>query len=89
MMVSTHNLCFNGERGNLFVDNHKMLTFIYSTACFVFRDDSLGAGESALVFKHGPDTGEHYVITRDLDVGPMSVLQFDVIAKILHVFTTR
>ena len=38
----------------------------------------MGAGESALVFKHGPDTGEHYVVTRDLDVGPMSVLQFDV-----------
>ena len=34
------------------------------------------------MFKHGPDTGEHYVVTRDLDVGPMSVLQFDVSARI-------
>ena len=42
------------------------------------REDTVNAGESALVFKHGPDAGEKYVITRDLDVGPMSVLQFDV-----------
>ena len=44
----------------------------------------MAAGGSALVFKHGPDSGEHYVVTRDLDVGPMSVLQFDVSAKIRH-----
>ena len=30
------------------------------------------------MFKHGPDFGDHSLVTRDLDVGPMSVLQFDV-----------
>ena len=30
------------------------------------------------MFRQGIDKGEHSVITRDLNVGPMSVLQFDV-----------
>ncbi|XP_060065663.1 reelin-like [Ylistrum balloti] len=42
------------------------------------RSDTVSAGQSALVFKRGPDSGEHYVLTRDMDVGPMSVLQFDI-----------
>ncbi|WAR26099.1 RELN-like protein [Mya arenaria] len=31
----------------------------------------------SLVFRQGSDKGEHSVVTRDLNVGPMSVLQFD------------
>ncbi|WAR26097.1 RELN-like protein [Mya arenaria] len=42
------------------------------------RSDTVGAGETALVFRQGSDKGEHSVVTRDLNVGPMSVLQFDV-----------
>ncbi|KAL4226959.1 hypothetical protein ACF0H5_014936 [Mactra antiquata] len=42
------------------------------------RSDTVGAGESALVFHHGVKRGENSVVTRDLDVGPMSVLQFDI-----------
>lgn len=42
------------------------------------RSDTVSAGQSSLVFRRGPNSGEHYVITRDMDVGPMSVLQFDI-----------
>ncbi|XP_052779173.1 reelin-like isoform X2 [Mya arenaria] len=42
------------------------------------RSDTVGAGETALVFRQGSDKGEHSVVTRDLNVGPMSVLQFDI-----------
>ncbi|KAL3853203.1 hypothetical protein ACJMK2_016762, partial [Sinanodonta woodiana] len=42
------------------------------------REDTVFSGESALVFHQGFEKGEHYVVTRDLDVGPMSVLQFDI-----------
>ncbi|XP_021361182.1 reelin-like [Mizuhopecten yessoensis] len=42
------------------------------------RRDTVSAGQSGLVFRRGPDSGEHYVVTKDMDVGPMSVLQFDI-----------
>lgn len=40
------------------------------------REDTKTAGTSALVFKHG--VGEHSIVTRELDIGPMSVIQFDI-----------
>ena len=58
--------------------DHTSVTNSCTYCNFFTRGDSIGAGESALVFKHGPDFGDHSVVTRDLDVGPMSVLQFDV-----------
>ncbi|KAL5013759.1 hypothetical protein ScPMuIL_008029 [Solemya velum] len=41
------------------------------------RPESPSAGTSAMVFRRRPQSGEHSIVTRDLDVGPMSVLQFD------------
>lgn len=45
--------------------------------CFC-RQDTVRSGHSAMVFRHGPMSGEHYIVTKDLDVGPMSIVQFDV-----------
>ncbi|VDI77295.1 reelin [Mytilus galloprovincialis] len=42
------------------------------------RQDTEGSGQSAMVFRHAPKSGEHYVVTKDLDVGPMSIVQFDI-----------
>ncbi|KAK3103287.1 hypothetical protein FSP39_018199 [Pinctada imbricata] len=42
------------------------------------RADTRTAGISAMVFRHGPKSGRRYVVTSDLDVGPMSVVQFDI-----------
>lgn len=42
------------------------------------RPEAPSAGMSAMVFRRRPQSGEHSIVTRDLDVGPMSVLQFDV-----------
>ncbi|GAB1600886.1 reelin [Argonauta hians] len=40
------------------------------------REDTSSSGHSAMVFKRAK--GEHSVVTRDLDIGPMSVVQFDI-----------
>ena len=42
----------------------------------MYREDTPTAGMSALVFRRGD--GEHSIVSRDLDIGPMSVIQFDV-----------
>ncbi|KAJ8301142.1 hypothetical protein KUTeg_020129 [Tegillarca granosa] len=58
----------------LFVNDGKVGSYCQHNT----RQDTLTAGQSAMVFSRGPKSGEHYVVTRDLDVGPMSVLQFDI-----------
>lgn len=44
---------------------------------FKTRKDTDSSGASALVFRHS-DGGQVSVTTRDIDIGPMSVLQFDI-----------
>ena len=51
-----------------------LLIVIHATC----SEDTSTSGISSLVFRHLPGQGERYVVTRDLDVGPMSILQFDV-----------
>ncbi|XP_070192277.1 reelin-like isoform X2 [Littorina saxatilis] len=57
----------------LFINNGQVDEY----CTFKRREDTQTSGQSALVF-HRANGGEVSVISRDLDIGPMSVLQFDI-----------
>ena len=66
--------------------------FFVATICFhiviapfVYRSGQLLAGSTSLVFSTGP--GERSVSTRDLAVGDMSIIQFDVSLGDTHQYT--
>ncbi|XP_052214464.1 reelin-like isoform X1 [Dreissena polymorpha] len=79
MVMNPSSMSDNFESGTsdtswLFVNDGELDSYCEQNT----RSDSMGAGQTALVFRQVHDIREHSVITRDLNVGPMSVLHFDI-----------